>query len=474
MVSGQSFGTTQGSSTITFNGTKASVMLWGNWTIMANVPAGAITGNVVVNIGGTQTNGVNFNVVTMPTRSVKASNFGFECSLVIGDCGAQGGKLVWPLAPTPGSLRLHDVYTSWSDLSTGPGTYDWTWLDTWLDMIAQHRPLQVIEVFSWVPCWNANTCEAPPVAPTGTNSPPLDLTQSGSPAFNNFVTEFVQHCSAAGNCVGNCPPGKACASTNLITLYEMWNEWNTSVRWSGSATQLYQMLAPAASIIRANVTNAVILTPSMTAGNASVFTSWLNLESTKGRISDWVAWHDYLVGNTPEYEWGIQSAIYLSNQVSLPAWKSMPWADTETGFNTHNYTCAAKFNAQDCAGQIVRWHLLHLSNGAQSLNWYRWNEIIGSKSTYETPYEFMMQYLTGGKFTGPCTSTVGQTPAIWTCKFSESSAKTALWVWTPSESGAQFTVPSGYVDYRDMSGGTAPVYGGQSISVSTMPVMLEQ
>lgn len=473
-VFGQNFGVHQGSSTVTFNGIPASVVMWNNWTILANVPSGNSSGNVVVTVAGTPSNGFNFKVATLPMQSIVPTNFGFQCGLDPNNCGNNDGTIVWPQTQAqPQFLRLHDAQTSWSDLSTGSGTYDWTMLENWLDTIAQHRPLNVIEVFSWVPCWDAPTCEGPIVAPTGTNSPPNDLTAKGSAAFNNFVTQFVQHCSAAGNCAGNCPPGKTCKNTNLIRYYELWNEWNTTVRWTGTINQLYQMLAPAVPIIRANVTKAVILTPSTTSGDVSDFQAWLNLETANGPISDWVVWHDYLSGATPEQAWSLYGAIYLSTQISLPAWRNTPWADTETNFNTQTYLCPSRFNSQDCTGQIVRWQLLHSAGSAMSLNWYKWNQTIGSSPQYESAYYNTMQYLGGGKFGGPCTS-VGGTSGTWTCNFTESNGTAALWVWTPNEAGANFTVPSGYVDYLDMTGAKTTVSAGESITIGTLPIMLEQ
>jgi hypothetical protein len=440
---------------------------------MAQVPNGDSSGNVVVTVGSSASNGVNFDVVTLPTRTIVPSYFGFQCGLESTNCGGPGGTVVWPETQLqPEFLRLHDAGTSWSDSSTGPGTYDWTTLDNWLDVIAKHRPVDVIEVFSWVPCWDAPTCEGRKVAPTGTDSPPNDLTTTGSPSFNDFVTQFVQHCSPAGNCTGNCPPGKACAATNLIRYYEMWNEWNTPVRWTGSIGQLYQMLAPSVPIIRANVKNSVILTPSTTSGNVADFQAWLNLETANGPISDWVVWHNYLWGNTPEDEWTLDAAIYLSIQVSLPAWKNTPWADTETNFTVETYKCPATFSADDCTGQIVRWQLLHASNGAMTLNWYKWKQTLVANSQYETAYHYMMQYLLGGKFGGPCAPSAGK---IWTCNFTESDGVTAaLWVWTPNEAGTSFTAPSGYVDYLDLTGAKTTVNDGQSITIGPMPIMLEQ
>lgn len=475
-IHGANFGSTQGSSKVTFNGVAASVSTWGEWTIIAKVPVGATSGNVVVTVGGNASNGVDFTIMTAASGSLLPSNFGFQCGLDTSDCGGPRNTIVWPQTPSatpadPGFLRLHDAGTSWSDLSTGSGTYDWTTLDTWLDTIAQHEPVRVIQTFSWVPCWDASPCEAMNIAPTGTNVPPRDLTANGSASFNEFVTQFVQHCSPNGNCAGNCPAGQSCTATNLIRYYEMWNEWNTTRRWTGTINQLYEMLAPAVSIIRANVTNAIILTPSTTSAASSSFTAWLNLETANGTLSDWVNWHEYLNDSTPESQWSEYGAVYVSIQYSLPAWQSKPWADTETNWDVDTFACPSRYSATDCTGQIARWQLLHASNGTRDLNWYKWEQSIGSNAEYETAYSYLMQYLMGGQFSAPCASANG---ATWTCSFTEANGTAALWVWTPNESGATFSVPAGYVDYVDLTGGKTAVNGGQSIAIKTMPVMLEQ
>jgi uncharacterized membrane protein (UPF0136 family) len=64
IVIGTNFGSTQGTSTIKFNGTTATVTS-GNWTptkITTTVPTGATTGNVVATVGGVSSNGVNYQV----------------------------------------------------------------------------------------------------------------------------------------------------------------------------------------------------------------------------------------------------------------------------------------------------------------------------------------------------------------------------------------------------------------------------
>jgi RHS repeat-associated protein len=67
-ITGTNFGSTQGSSTVKFNGTAAtSITSWGSTSIVAKVPTGATTGNVVVTVSGASSNGVSFTVLATPT-----------------------------------------------------------------------------------------------------------------------------------------------------------------------------------------------------------------------------------------------------------------------------------------------------------------------------------------------------------------------------------------------------------------------
>lgn len=61
-IAGSGFGTTQGTSTLKFNGVTATPTSWSDTSIVAPVPAGATTGSVVVTVGGTASHGVTFTV----------------------------------------------------------------------------------------------------------------------------------------------------------------------------------------------------------------------------------------------------------------------------------------------------------------------------------------------------------------------------------------------------------------------------
>ncbi len=63
-INGAGFGSTQDTSTVTFNGTQASIFPeWSDTSITATVPNNATTGNVVVTVGGLVSNGLPFTVV---------------------------------------------------------------------------------------------------------------------------------------------------------------------------------------------------------------------------------------------------------------------------------------------------------------------------------------------------------------------------------------------------------------------------
>jgi IPT/TIG domain len=72
-ITGTNFGTTQGSSTVTFNGAAATVTSWSATSIVVPVPSGATTGSVVVSVGGQNSNGVTFTVGSTTNISVTVS-----------------------------------------------------------------------------------------------------------------------------------------------------------------------------------------------------------------------------------------------------------------------------------------------------------------------------------------------------------------------------------------------------------------
>jgi hypothetical protein len=111
-VTGTDFGATQGSSTITFNGTNAAPTSWTNTGITVLVPAGATSGSVVTTVAGVASNSLNFTVKPKITAIDPGSGAAGEPLTITGTTfGApQGGSTI-----TFNGIAA--TATSWSDLS---------------------------------------------------------------------------------------------------------------------------------------------------------------------------------------------------------------------------------------------------------------------------------------------------------------------------------------------------------------------
>jgi hypothetical protein len=75
-IAGANFGSTQGASTVTFNGTAATPTSWSAASVAVLVPTGATTGNVVVTVGGVASNGFAFTVLPTPTLTALSTTSG--------------------------------------------------------------------------------------------------------------------------------------------------------------------------------------------------------------------------------------------------------------------------------------------------------------------------------------------------------------------------------------------------------------
>jgi len=399
-------------------------------------------------------------VLPMGSLPIAPANWSFECF----DCW----NSPWITTKAqPGTVRLWQAGTEWAFLDTGAGgNYDWSHLDKWLDLIAEQQPRAVIYTFGFVPCWiSTATCDGKGWG-FGHNfspGPPSDLTASGSPAFTAFVTALVQHCSPAGNCV-----------KDYIKYWEMWNEPDNDspFYWTGTPNQLYDMFAPVIPIIRKNVSGAKVSTPPVCA-HTSWMASWMTLENTYGRLSDYYGFHVYLLDYTPEVRMGWVQ--HMLNTKNANGWATTPWMNTETGYTLPTFTCSTQYTAEDCQGQLVRWHVLQYAyqaggGGAYQVGWFNWKSF--SSGGYDTTYYTMMQWLTGASFTTSCTNQ----GTVWSCPLTEASGNTALIVWDTA-GNSQYTPSSEYADYKNFNGtyggATEAISAGQGTTIGVIPIMFE-
>lgn len=400
----------------------------------------------------------------MNNHPLVATSWNFEC-IYHTDCGSNGAWIT--TVSQPGTARLWYAGVAWSDLEPAPNTFQWNNLDIWLDMVAQHQPRAIMYTFGQTPCWIATaTCSGNGwgVGNSWEATPPADLTPSGSPSFTTFVTELVQHCSPAGNCV-----------KDYIKYWEMWNEPNLTPYWTGSATQLYQLFQPVVAIIRKNVPDAKISTPPVGGGTVSWMASWLALENSNGRLSDYYGFHSYMQAFTPEKRMGmVENMVTTKNN---NGWTTTPWMNTETNFVNTTLACAPQYTTQECDGQFVRWFVLQFAyqggaGGAYNVGWYDWDTI--ASGGYDTYYDTLMQWLVGGTFTSSCANAKGST--VWTCPITLATGASGLIVWDTS-GNSTYTPAQQYLSYRAFDGtyggDTVTISAGQATTIGVIPIMFQ-
>jgi len=397
----------------------------------------------------------------MSNHPIGPTSWGFDCVLDT-TCGADGAWIT--TTAQPGTVRLWNVGTEWELIESAKGVYDWTNLDEWLDQIAEKQPRAAIYTFGHVPCW-ISTAACSGVDDNWSYwspSPPTDLTSSGSPSFNAFVKALTLHCSTAGNCV-----------KDYIKHWEMWNEANLPIYWTGTPTQLYDMFKSAIPIIRANVPGAIVSTPPVCGGDTAFMTEWMILENTHGRLSDYYGFHVYLQNLPPETRIKMVERMVATKNTN--GWTTTPWMNTETNFINTSYTCSTEFTLEDCRTQLVRWHVLLYAyqggaGGAYHVGWYHWEGIISGG--YDTYYYTMMQWLTGASFTASCTSN----GTVWTCPLGEASGAKALIVWNAA-GDSDYKPATEYVDYRKFNstygGATEKISAGETTAIGLSPIMFE-
>ena len=136
-ISGSNFGTSQGSSTVSFNGTAATPSSWSASSIVVPVPVGAPTGNVVVAVDGNSSNGLMFTVIQPPSISglspssgavgtavtISGSNFGTsQGSSTVSFNGTAATPSIWSassiVVPVPADATTGNVVVTVSGNSS--------------------------------------------------------------------------------------------------------------------------------------------------------------------------------------------------------------------------------------------------------------------------------------------------------------------------------------------------------------------
>jgi|SRR5579872_1556500 len=425
--------------------------------------------------------------------------------------------------PSPFSVAFKEVRVwsnvdaaRWANISTGPGTYDFTVLDSFLTEFYLNGISDVLYTIGQVPGWASSkpgdtTCDFAIQTNTtaGGCDLPTDISPDGSgtdATYINFVVAIAKHV--------NDPT--FLQSHAHITYWEPWNEWyrnpvvypgtlqdHTSI--SATYAQMVRMTADLRCVIvgtgcvsgirypaKGIDPTAKIVSPSAgedTGPSLSVFQNFLycnaspkqgsqcNSSNTGSALVDVINSHWYeppSMGLQPET---LISDVTAYNNVLSSTDKAKPLWSGEGSWGEDE-----KYPDPDLrAAWVARYYLAGWSAGLQRMYWYAydspkygqlWN---GSLDPAGEAYNTLNKWILGAKLTSACSAN----GSVWTCNLTLSNGNTAEIIWDTSQScsngkcstSAQ-TVPSTFANSQDLTGTNNSFPSAGSVQVGIKPVLL--
>ena len=378
------------------------------------------------------------------------------------------GGVPWPTPPF-GVIRLWASQTAWTDINTADGVYDWTMLDSWFDLAAQHGITDVIYTFGVVPQWassnpNDQTCVSAQSLP-GSCDAPKDLNADGTgpdQLWQNFVTALVTH--AAGR----------------VHTWEMWNEPDVPMEWNGTDAQLLRMAKDAYTIIKSVDPAALVTTPTaVNSSNGNSISHWLPpyLAAGGDAYADVVTFHGYVnpsLGNPPEKITATVDTVKASLTAAL---SSKPIWNTEGSWGDNTNLTDPDLRA----AQAARMYLLQWSKGVARFYWFQYGNTDtgtvwdGDLNPAGVAYGQVDDWMVGATMAGPC-SFAG---TVWTCDFTKPGGIQAEAVWDTSQTcqngdctTSSYSPNSVYTSYKDLAGKVTAITAGGTVQIGAKPILL--
>jgi uncharacterized protein (TIGR03437 family) len=370
--------------------------------------------------------------------------------------------------PTVGTLG-HPEF-SWADLESSPGQFNFTLLDVYVNAAQQHGLMDpttntaevVFTLSNGTPNWavaDQSSCNS-----TVCTVPPDNLKD-----WKDFVTALVQHYN------GLAEPH--------IHYFELWNEANNAVYWSGSNAQMLAMAKAAYPIVHQD-RYSQLLTPSVAGGTMA---AWMTgyLQGSAAPFSDGCALHGYLavIGTVPypmpEQESGFGSIVTMATRMRsvLDSWgmTGKPMLVTEGSWGT------ATLNSATQTAWLARYILLlsglRALQNIQTVGWFAWSggswgnlaDVTGRPTAAGLAYTQLYNWLVGASIAKPCSSVADGT---WTCSFTRPGGYVARAVWN-TQGYINYTPGLSYTQYRDLTGKTTAIGPDALIDVGPQPVWIE-
>jgi hypothetical protein len=365
-----------------------------------------------------------------------------------------------------GSVRLWDTNTTWAQIETSRGSYNWTDLDIWLRNIKSHGQ-DAMYTFGRVPHWASSepsqTCPYA-VSTPGCAAPTSDL-NSGDNMWKEFVTAIVKH---------------SLSSSDLhIAYYEMWNEPDLTRNWTGTPAQLVQMVKDAYAIIHTLDPSAKVIGPTPSTANQYGVHFLPDYYAAGGaNAQDIVGIHAYLYNGSSfaSNPSGITTSIsQLQKLMSTYGISSKPIWFTEGSWS--GSSSGPSFTSAQQAAYLAQEYMLMWSTGAVSrYYWYAWDSDLGKLWTPSggmtqagATYNQLADWLIGSAHaSNPCKE---DSTGTYTCSLTLSSGYPAEIIWNANASKI-ITVDASFLTSKTLANSTVHSITNHEVAIGPLPVLV--
>ena len=351
----------------------------------------------------------------------------------------------WPAVSFAG-WRLWDAGVSWPELEPVRGKWDFSLLDQYTRIAAEHH-VEILLTLGLTPTWASARPREQSSYRKGNAAQPQDLTD-----WEEYVRVV------------------ATRYKGVIHNYEVWNEPNVKGTFTGNAEDMLQLSRAAYSVLKSVDPGITVVSAAPTSDNG---VAWLDryLELGACHYADVIGYHFYVTPHPPEAMIALIQRIRTSlnnhNCGDKPIW------NTESG-----WTSPKQFaSEQEAAGYVMRTYVLNWLMGVQRCYWYAWdnrnwstldltsaagNQMTKAGAAYATVREWMV-----GASLHSCAR---QSSGVWTCNLNRADS-TAWIVWT-EQSGLQFQVPADW-QIRSMVSWTGQrSTPGPTVTLGPAPLLL--
>jgi hypothetical protein len=389
---------------------------------------------------------VTSNCLSAPlsnTNPVPASLFGVHVNKL-------GSHTNWPPLKQ-GLVRLWSTKTRWVDLQSSSNTWDFSRLDMYVNYITNNSPsCKILYTMGQTPLWASSTTNDTGNGP-GLSSPPKNMSD-----WTNYVFQVAQRYKG------------------VIRYYEVWNEVNAPLFYSGDISNMV-LLTQLAKTVLTNVDPGIqMLSPNITPSGLD----WMEqfLQAGGGGYPDIMSFHSYPT-TRPEDDLPIVAG--LNNLLSR-----YPEVSAKLLWNTEGAAADGVTDDQD-RGIVSRCYLFQWAFGVQNFDWFCW-DIWATKFQTNVPlstniyapgpsvggiaYSNTASWLIGAQVVSRTVDSNG----TWVLELQRLGFKSGYVLWNPDRA-TSYAIPVSWHVYqqRDLSGNTTSLSGVTSASVGVEPILLD-